>query len=66
MATIGLSFVDWLIIAVYFAFVLGIGFYLKRFTKSRKTSSSPGGRTAPGSPGSPSSPPTSARSSSSG
>ena len=36
MATIGLSFVDWLIIALYFAFILGIGFYLKRFTKSQE------------------------------
>jgi SSS family solute:Na+ symporter len=32
--SIGLTFVDWLIIAVYFAFVLGIGFYLKRYTKT--------------------------------
>ena len=31
---IGLSFVDWLIIAVYFVFVIGIGFYLKKFTKN--------------------------------
>ncbi|MCG6913651.1 sodium:solute symporter family protein [bacterium BMS3Abin03] len=36
MSTIGLSFVDWLIIAIYFAFVLGIGFYLKRFTKNEE------------------------------
>lgn len=34
MASIGLSFVDWLIIAIYFAFVIGLGFYLKKFTKS--------------------------------
>src|SRR5512137_827815 len=34
METIGLTFVDWIIIATYFAFVLGIGLYLKRFTKS--------------------------------
>lgn len=34
MQTIGLAFVDWLIILIYFAFVLGIGFYLKRFTRS--------------------------------
>ena len=32
--TIGLSFADWLIIAIYFAFVIGIGFYLKKFTKN--------------------------------
>jgi hypothetical protein len=31
---IGLTFVDWLIIAVYFGFVLGIGFYLRRYTKT--------------------------------
>ncbi len=36
MFEIGLSFFDWLIIAVYFAFILGIGFYLKRFTKSEE------------------------------
>ena len=34
MSAIGLSFVDWLIIAVYFGFVIGIGFYLKKFTKN--------------------------------
>ena len=32
MESIGLTFVDWLIIAIYFAFVLGLGFYLKKFT----------------------------------
>src|SRR3954449_7554132 len=31
---ISLSFPDLLIIAIYFVFVLGIGFYLKRFTKT--------------------------------
>ena len=36
MSTIHLSFVDWLIIAIYFGFVLGIGFYLKRYTKSHE------------------------------
>ena len=36
MSTIHLSFVDWLIIAIYFGFVLGIGFYLKRYTKSQE------------------------------
>jgi SSS family solute:Na+ symporter len=36
MSTIGLSFIDWLIIAIYFAFVLGIGFYLKKFTKNEE------------------------------
>lgn len=29
---IQLSWVDWSIIALYFAFIIGIGFYLKRFT----------------------------------
>ncbi len=36
MSAIGLTFVDWLIIAIYFAFVLGIGLYLKRFTKTQE------------------------------
>ena len=36
MNTIGLTFEDWIIIAIYFAFVLGIGFYLKRFTKNEE------------------------------
>jgi len=36
MQAIGLTFVDWIIIAVYFGFVLGIGFYLKRFTKTEE------------------------------
>jgi len=34
METMALNFVDWLIIAVYFVFVIGIGFYLRRYTKS--------------------------------
>jgi len=34
METIGLTTVDWLIIASYFAFVIGIGFYLRKFTKN--------------------------------
>jgi len=34
MNSIGLSLIDWLIVAVYFAFVLGVGYYLKRYTKS--------------------------------
>lgn len=33
-STISLAFVDWLIIALYFAFIIGIGVYLKRFTKT--------------------------------
>jgi SSS family solute:Na+ symporter len=36
MATLGLSPVDWLVIAVYFVFIIGLGFYLKRFTKSQE------------------------------
>ncbi len=36
MMTIGLTFVDWLVIAVYFIFVLGIGYYLKKFTKNEE------------------------------
>jgi len=36
MHAIGLTFVDWLIIFIYFAFVLGIGFYLKKFTKNEE------------------------------
>ena len=34
MATISLGVFDWLVIASYFVFVLGIGYYLKRYTKS--------------------------------
>jgi SSS family solute:Na+ symporter len=34
MQMISLGFIDWIIIAVYFAFVLGIGLYLKRYTTS--------------------------------
>ncbi|MHB8581088.1 MAG: sodium:solute symporter family protein [Ignavibacteriaceae bacterium] len=36
MQAIGLSFVDWTIIIVYFAFVLGIGWYLRKFTTSEE------------------------------
>jgi solute:Na+ symporter, SSS family len=36
MSAIGLTFIDWLIIAIYFGFVLGIGWYLKRFTKNEE------------------------------
>ncbi len=36
MASIGLSIIDWIIIVIYFGFVLGIGFYLRRFTKSHE------------------------------
>jgi SSS family solute:Na+ symporter len=34
MNVIGLTFPDWLIIIIYFAFILGVGFYLKRYIKS--------------------------------
>ncbi len=34
MFTIHLGTVDYIILIVYFAFVLGIGFILRRFTKS--------------------------------
>jgi SSS family solute:Na+ symporter len=36
MASIGLSTLDWLIIAIYFAFILGLGYYLKKFTKNQE------------------------------
>ncbi|MGK9475287.1 sodium:solute symporter family protein [Melioribacter sp. OK-6-Me] len=36
MEAIGLSFIDWLIILIYFLFVIGIGFYLKKFTTSEE------------------------------
>jgi len=36
MSAIELTFVDWLIIAIYFAFVLGVGFYLRRYTKNQE------------------------------
>jgi SSS family solute:Na+ symporter len=36
MQAIGLSFIDWIIIFIYFAFVLGIGLYLRRYTKNQE------------------------------
>lgn len=36
MQAIGLTFVDWIIIFIYFAFVLGIGIYLRKYTKSQE------------------------------
>lgn len=36
MASIGLSVLDWLIIAIYFVFILGLGYYLKKFTKNQE------------------------------
>jgi solute:Na+ symporter, SSS family len=35
MQSIPLAFSDWFIIALYFGFVLGIGWYLRRFTKNQ-------------------------------
>jgi solute:Na+ symporter, SSS family len=32
--TLHITWVDWLVIGIYFAFVLGIGVYLRRFTKT--------------------------------
>jgi solute:Na+ symporter, SSS family len=32
--TLQISWIDWLVIGIYFVFVLGIGVYLKRFTKT--------------------------------
>ncbi|MFA6455947.1 MAG: sodium:solute symporter family protein [Bacteroidota bacterium] len=36
MEAIGLSFIDWSIILIYFGFVLGIGIYLRKFTTSQE------------------------------
>ncbi|MDP2915275.1 MAG: sodium:solute symporter family protein [Candidatus Aminicenantes bacterium] len=36
MQAIGLQFVDWVIILFYFAFIIGMGFYLKRYTRSEE------------------------------
>lgn len=36
MQAIGLTFIDWLVILIYFGFVLGIGVYLRRFTTSEE------------------------------
>jgi len=36
MQIIGLTFIDWTIILIYFAFIIGMGFYLKKYTKSEK------------------------------
>ncbi len=36
MSSIGLTHLDWLIILIYFGFVLGIGYYLRRYTKSQE------------------------------
>ncbi len=36
MPSIGLGLSDWLIIALYFGFIVGIGFYLKRYTRNEE------------------------------
>jgi SSS family solute:Na+ symporter len=36
MPTISLGLIDWLIIATYFGVVLGLGYYLKRFTRNEE------------------------------
>jgi solute:Na+ symporter, SSS family len=36
MEAIGLTVIDWVIILIYFGFVLGIGVYLRKFTKSEE------------------------------
>lgn len=36
MGSFALTFPDWLVIAIYFGFIIGIGFYLRRFTKSEE------------------------------
>lgn len=36
MEAIGLTLIDWVIIGIYFGFVLGIGFYLRKFTTSEE------------------------------
>ncbi len=36
METLSLTFLDWSIIAVYFIFVIGIGYYLKRFMGTKE------------------------------
>ncbi|MGB7070757.1 MAG: sodium:solute symporter family protein [Pyrinomonadaceae bacterium] len=36
MTAIQLEFVDWIIIGIYFAFIIGLGFYLQRFTKTEE------------------------------
>jgi Na+/proline symporter len=59
---LNLTAVDWLIMLLYFVFVLGIGFALKRYMKTSKDFFPGWARTCPpGSAGWPSSAPTSAR-----
>ena len=56
-----LTWVDWLIMLVYFAFVLGIGVALKRYTTHQHDFFQAGRAIPPGSAGWRSSRPTSAR-----
>ena len=56
-----LATIDWVIMLVYFAFVLGIGFVLKRDSEPARTFSCPAVPFPHGSPGWRSSPPTWAR-----
>ena len=44
MPTVQLGLIDYLILAVYFAFVLGIGWVLRRTSRPAPTSSSPAAR----------------------
>lgn len=36
METIGLAFIDWVIILIYFGFVIGIGVYLRKYTTNQE------------------------------
>lgn len=36
MTAIGLQWIDWIVILFYFAFIIGLGFYLRRFTKNQE------------------------------
>jgi SSS family solute:Na+ symporter len=36
MTAIGLQWIDWVVILFYFAFIIGLGFYLRRFTKNQE------------------------------
>jgi len=36
MTAIGLGVLDWVVIAIYFVFILGLGYYLKRFTRNQE------------------------------
>ena len=42
------SWLDYLLVAIYFGFVLGIGVMARRRSRTRSTSSSPGARCRPG------------------